>query len=85
MWGFIQSQSSKLKRIYMYTYTVINENNKPVAGLFTWTALNQKDKLKVLRNLPEMLKELLPEKDSNQIGNYGRYKHLDVNTLYMCK
>ena len=39
-----------------------------VAGLFTWTALNRKQKLTVLKELPQKLPEVLPEEDAIQIG-----------------
>jgi hypothetical protein len=46
----------------------VNENNKPVSGLFTWTALTRRDKLKVLKNLPTYLPELLPSPDATKIA-----------------
>lgn len=49
-------------------HKVVNENNKPVPGLFNWTALTRRDKLKVLGGLPELL-EVLPPPDANKIGS----------------
>ena len=54
--------------VYIYTFQVVNENNKPVSGLFTWTALTRRDKLKVLKNLPTYLPELLPSPDATKIA-----------------
>ena len=43
---------------------LIYENNRPIAGMFTWTALDRKQKLKVLKGLPDHLHKVLPENDA---------------------
>ena len=47
---------------------VVNEHNRPVSDLFTWTVLNRKDKLKVLQTLLDTMSYILPEEDAKQIG-----------------
>jgi len=72
----------------MYIFTVPqaqDENNRPVKGVFTWTALSRKHKLTVLRELPPMMDTILPENDAVQIGRLWKvnicidYKHMDLN------
>jgi hypothetical protein len=67
---------------------VVNENNRPVSGLFTWTVPTRRDKLRVLHNLPRHLSELLAEPDATQIGTlwkvlwrFTKTSHLTVNHL----
>ena len=62
---------------------VVNEYNRPVSGLFTWTALNRKDKLKVLQMLPDAMSCVLPEEDATQIGKLWKVCTLNKKITYI--
>ena len=68
--------------MYMYmNLQVVNENNKPVAGLFNWTALNRKDKLKVLKLLHDRMDAVCADEDACQIGKLWKvcmYLHVQI-------
>lgn len=50
-----------------------DENKRPVSGVFEWTALDRRQKLKVLRALPDKLGDLFPE-DVPRIGTLWKVR-----------
>ena len=55
-----------------------------VAGVFTWTALNRKQKLTVLKELPQKLPEVLPEEDAIQIGTLWKASSISSKPSCIC-
>lgn len=47
----------------------MNEHNKQVAGMFTWTALTRRDKLNVLTALQPKLAEVFAAMDAQKISS----------------
>lgn len=54
-------------------------NGKPIAGRFEWTALDRRQKLAVLQQLPEKLHVLFPEESVQAISSLWK---VHVHTGY---
>jgi len=60
-------------------YDLRNEHGKAVPDMFEWTALDRKQRLKVLQQLPHQLGSLFPHEDAHKVGALWK-----VGTIINC-